>query len=100
MLTNQIQIISTPNEVQVWLENSINRAFQNLGLNSNTIKPVAGSNPITTKELCKYLKISSVTCIRWRKKGKIPFMKIGGSIRYDKAAVLAAIESSNGGKAA
>jgi excisionase family DNA binding protein len=54
--------------------------------------------PFNTKELCRFLGISEPTCIRWRKKGKIPFLKVGGSIRYDKAAVIAAIESRKGSK--
>jgi excisionase family DNA binding protein len=52
---------------------------------------LAPEKPVTTKELCKFLSITEPTCIRWRQRGKIPFMQIGGSIRYDKAAVLAAI---------
>ena len=54
---------------------------------------LAPDKPVTTKELCQFLSISEPTCIRWRQKGKIPFMQFGGSIRYDKAAVLAAIEN-------
>lgn len=54
--------------------------------------------PITTKELCKFLNISTTTCIRWRKKGRIPFLRIGGSVRYDRNAVITALESKNGGR--
>jgi excisionase family DNA binding protein len=49
--------------------------------------------PITQKELCQFLGVSVPTVIRWRKKGKIPFKLIGGLPRYDKADVLAALES-------
>ena len=46
---------------------------------------------IDTKQLCKKLNITEPTIIRWRKKGKIPFLLIGDSIRYDWHAVLKAI---------
>jgi excisionase family DNA binding protein len=51
--------------------------------------------PITTAQLCDFLNVTEPTIIRWRKKGKIPFLQLGSSIRYDKAAVLAALD---GGK--
>jgi excisionase family DNA binding protein len=50
-------------------------------------------NPIDTKELCKRLAITEPTVIRWRKKGKIPYMTIGSSIRYDWNAVLTALQA-------
>src|SRR5690606_11936464 len=53
------------------------------------------SKPITQKELCDYLSITEPTVIRWRNKGKIPFMKIGSAIRYDINAVTAALEANN-----
>ena len=49
--------------------------------------------PVSTKEICDFLSITEPTLIRWRNKGKIPFLKIGTNIRYDKAAVLKAIEN-------
>lgn len=55
-------------------------------------KDTGYENPITGKELCKYLGISEPTLIRWRKKGKIPFLRVGGVLRYDKAAVSKALE--------
>lgn len=52
-------------------------------------------NPIDTKELCKRLAVTEPTIIRWRKKGKIPYMTIGSSIRYDWMAVLTALQAKN-----
>lgn len=54
------------------------------------------NKPVNTKELCKFLSISEPTCIRWRKKGKIPFMQIGGAVRYDLQSVVQAIEQKRG----
>ena len=51
------------------------------------------SKPLTTKELCEEFSISQPTVIRWRKKGQIPYMRIGGSVRYDREAVRVAIEN-------
>ena len=46
---------------------------------------------ITEKELCQYLGISLPTAIRYRQKRKIPFVKIGSSIRYNVEEVLKAL---------
>jgi len=43
---------------------------------------------ITEKQLCEMLKITPVTCWQWRKDKKLPFLKMGKVIRYDKVAVL------------
>jgi excisionase family DNA binding protein len=48
--------------------------------------------PITTKQLCEFLRVTEPTIIRWRKKGKIPFMQIGSSVRFDLSAVVSALE--------
>ena len=54
---------------------------------------------ITGKELCSFLGISEPTLIRWRSKGKIPFIKMGGVLRYDKNKVALALEGQKkGGK--
>lgn len=47
--------------------------------------------PVNQKDLCAFLGLSEPTIIRWRKKGKIPFIQIGSTIRYDIEAVLAAL---------
>jgi len=48
--------------------------------------------PITTKQLCEFLGVTEPTIIRWRNKGKIPFMQIGSSIRFNLPAVVSALE--------
>jgi excisionase family DNA binding protein len=98
MTKTQIQIISTPAEVQAWVEASVSSAFEKLSLNSIQLLPVVNTKPITASELCRYLNISLPSLIRWRKKGRVPFLQIGGSIRYDRAAVVAALESKRGAK--
>lgn len=64
-------------------------------LNSQTSKKEINQPilpPITTKELCEYLGVTEPTIIRWRKKGKIPFMQIGSSVRFNLSAVVTALE--------
>lgn len=46
---------------------------------------------ITPEQLCKRLAISKQTQIRFRKKGKIPWLQIGTSIRYNWQEVLKAL---------
>lgn len=64
----------------------------------NQPTPENGTNeqPISTKQLCDFLGICEPTAIRWRRKGKIPFLKIGTRILYQKSAVLAALENKKG----
>ena len=45
-------------------------------------------NIITEKELSKRLGISKVTLHKYRKEGKIPFSKVGRTIRYDYKEVM------------
>lgn len=69
-----------------------------LNFKSIAILPIT-EPPVTTAELCKFLRISEPTVIRMKKRGKIPFIAIGGSIRYDLPKVLMALEVQNGLKA-
>jgi len=48
---------------------------------------------ITQEELSKRLGLSVDTIIRWRKKGKIPSLRVGNSVRYNWYSVLDALES-------
>ncbi len=57
--------------------------------------PQAIEKPINTKELCEFLNITEPTIIRWKKKGKIPFLQVGNSIRFDKGAVIKALEKNS-----
>lgn len=41
----------------------------------------------TTNELCAIWSTSDSTLHRWREQGIIPFVKIGGAIRYPKAKI-------------
>lgn len=47
---------------------------------------------IDRKELCKRLAITEPTAIRWERKGKIPFFRIGSNIRYNWQSVVNTLE--------
>lgn len=47
---------------------------------------------IDTEELCKRLNITGPTVRKWRAKKKIPFIKVGDSIRFDFQDVLKALK--------
>ena len=75
------------------IENLLNSETVTLGPNSGVIE-----KPITTAELCEFLGITEPTVIRLRKRGKIPFLQIGGSIRYNKSNVVQALEKNSTSK--
>jgi excisionase family DNA binding protein len=70
-----------------------------ISLKHDTSHPLTTQNeqPISTKELISFLDITEPTLIRWKKKGKIPFLQIGSRILYQKSAVLAALENKKRG---
>ena len=47
---------------------------------------------LTEKEVLKKLGITQPTISKWRQKGKIPFVRVGSSIRYDLGKVIKALE--------
>ena len=64
----------------------------NACLNHTKHSPTQNEQPVNTKELCAFLGVTEPTIIRWRKKGKIPFLQIGSSIRFNLSAVVSALE--------
>lgn len=96
MALEQIQIISTQGALQELIDNSVRTAFEKLNTTSIS-QQVKNEQPITTKQLCEFLSITEPTVIRWRKKGKIPFMQIGSALRYDREAVIKAISEKRKG---
>jgi excisionase family DNA binding protein len=90
---NQIQIITTLEEIQEIIDKAVMVAFEKLNTHISVIAIAKNEKPITTKELLQFLAISQPTLIRWRKKGKIPYLKVGGRVLYQKSAVIASLES-------
>lgn len=84
-----LQLITTPEEIQGFLDEALHKAYQKLPLIELGVNPVEVINSAT---LMERLDISEPTLIRWRQKGKIPFMQIGTAVRYDWYKVLAELE--------
>lgn len=53
---------------------------------------------IDTDTLCTRLGITEPTAIRHRKRGLIPFLAIGSSVRYNWPEVVKALENKKGGQ--
>jgi excisionase family DNA binding protein len=92
----QIQFITTPRELQSAIDEAVQNAFLKA---TPTLLDDPNEQPITVKELCKFLGVTEPTIIRWRKKGRIPFMQIGSRVLFQKSKVLTAIEAQGKGGA-
>lgn len=53
--------------------------------------PIA-EKPITQTELCKHLRVTAQTIIRWRRKKRIPFLQVGSAVRFNLPEVMKALE--------
>ena len=64
-------------------------------LKASSSIPVAITGPllVTKSELAKAIMTSPRTIDNWREKGIIPFIKVGGIVRFDLAKVKAALEA-------
>ena len=82
-MTNQNFTISKE-ELQQLIEDAVFKA--------TCTEPNLEYNIITEKELSKRIGISKVTLHKYRKEGKIPFSKVGRTIRYDYKEVMETIK--------
>ena len=78
-MTNQNFTINKE-ELQQLIEDAVFKA--------TCTEPNLEYNIITEKELSKRIGISKVTLHKYRKQGKIPFSKVGRTIRYDYKEVM------------
>jgi len=99
-MNNQIILTSVPLDDLIHsLRNQMIDVLQaQLNGVSQTPKSVLYDRPITEKELCGHFRISAPTAIRWRSKGKIPYMAIGSAIRYNLADVEKALQTQKSNK--
>ena len=80
----------TAPEVRQLFREELETYFGNSSQNKQI--PQKDEQPVTTKQLCEFLRVTEPTIIRWRKKGKIPFMQIGSAVRFNLPAVISALE--------
>jgi hypothetical protein len=72
------------------------KEIKELILNSSTKElqiPSRSPEIIDTNTLCTRLGITEPTVIRHRKRGLIPFLTIGSSVRYEWHTVIKALEN-------
>lgn len=62
--------------------------------------PPVPADIVNQRGICERFDLSEPTVIRWRNKGKIPFMRIGSAIRYDVNAVAQALSAKPNKKGA
>lgn len=62
----------------------------------NQVQPInpEGSILLDTNELCQELGITRPTVAKLRKEFKVPYLRIGNRIRFDKNQVLKALEGT------
>lgn len=94
MSFQQIQFITTQEELQAVISECIRKALTDFP-NAVQVTQSEDDDIIDTDELCKRLDVSKPTLLRWRKKGKLKAMKLGGSIRYNYAEVLKSMDDSD-----
>jgi hypothetical protein len=92
----QIQIITTEEQMQGVFSRALDRAVQSFPLKETQPEPII----LTGEQLKDKLDVTIQTLIRWRQKGKIPYLQIGASIRYDLNKVLDALTVGNKKKGA
>lgn len=83
-----LQIITTDSEFKSLMLEAVEFAVNNLPKKEAPKETLI----ITGEEICQKLGITIQTLIRWRQKGKIPFLQLGSSIRYDFNKVIEALE--------
>ena len=83
ILLNGISFEELQNAIQTIVSNEVQRAVV-------TLSPPTDNTPelLTRKQTAKFYGISLVTLNEWTKTGVIPAKRIGGSVRYEKEAVL------------
>ena len=89
----QMQFITTKEDLQAILNVAVKKAIDN-SVNIKLGDSDDGIEIIDTKELCERLRITQQSVIRWRHKGKIPFLLIGSTVRFNFPAVVKALEVS------
>lgn len=57
-----------------------------------TAPPAIPADRVTREVIAKKYGVTPQTVSNWAKAGRIPFIKIAGSIRFDLAAVIEAVE--------
>ena len=85
ILLNGISFDDFQNTIQTIVSNEVQKAVEQLFPKEPTD---ATPELLTRKQTAKFYGISLPTLNEWTKNGTIPAKRIGGSVRYEKEAVL------------
>lgn len=85
-----LQIITDHNEFEALIAKAVQSAIDKIPQ-----QPVVKPDIITLETLSVRLAVGQQTLLKWRKKGKIPYLSLGANIRYDFNKVIEALEVVN-----
>ena len=63
---------------------------------NNTFRRDKMNRYLTYKDLAEYLQIHKATLRRYVKQGKLPVIRLGGAVRFDKEAIDEALGKMSG----
>ncbi len=70
----------------------VNDIVSELKIGEKPIEEQPQERLLTTNEACEFLRCSKPTLHRWKKAGIVPFIRIGGNIRYRESDLTELIE--------
>lgn len=62
---------------------------------SENIKYQTEADLLKIKEVCNLLKVSPVTIHKWKREGRIPFLRISNRIFFKRSEILEALKTSD-----
>jgi excisionase family DNA binding protein len=70
----------------------VNDIVNELKIGEKPIEEKKEERLLTTSEACELLRCSRPTIHRWKKSGIVPFVRLGGNIRYRESDLTELIE--------
>lgn len=88
--------LSTETDIKKIVIDIVNELIKNEQLTVEAEKPE--ERLLTSAETCKFLRCSKPTLHRWKMAGIIPFVRLGGNVRYRESDLQKLIETKGGVK--
>ncbi|MGZ8890813.1 MAG: helix-turn-helix domain-containing protein [Nitrososphaeraceae archaeon] len=85
-MQNLIILTNNPEEYK----NLLKETFQELLQEKEPLEESSLEQPLTTEGACKFLNISKTTLCDWKKKGIVPYFKLGKRVYFEKAKLIEA----------
>ena len=90
----QISITVSADDLMAWGEELIKQAIAAARVEeANRIRAIQAERLITEEEACNIFEVSKQTLWRWRKKGYITGVSVGGRIKYHEAECRRILEN-------